>query len=230
MNGYEYEKLDNPVWHSLSETHKDISINYPHAKFYDPAYCPFGGFIESNDISTQIDQYSKLTGNFFIVGKKPLLPVRIFLRKELICLQMVLDKKVETAIEEELVKLDDTCSVALSDLVNEVQPGYFKEKTNLMGDYFGVIKDGKLVAVTGERMKMDNFTEVSAVVTHPSYTGKGFAKQLVAHTANNIFGENKIPFLHVAESNYGAIKLYEKLGFKARRKISFWNLEVHADN
>ncbi|HEV8508166.1 MAG TPA: GNAT family N-acetyltransferase [Chitinophagaceae bacterium] len=227
MNGTEYEKLDNPVWHSLSETHKDISVNYQYVKFYDPAYCPFGGFIESNNISTQIDEYSKLTENFFVVGNKPVFPARISLRKELICLQMVLEKRVETGIEENLIQLDATFSGTLSNLVNEVQPGYFKKKTNLMGDYFGVIKQGKLAAVTGERMKMYNFTEVSAVVTHPSFTGRGFAKQLVAHTVNKIFDENKTPYLHVAETNFGAIKLYEKLGFRTRRKISFWNLYVH---
>ena len=227
MNGNDYEKLDNPVWYSLSEAHKDISIIYHHVKFYDPAYCPFGGFIESNDISTQIDQYSKLTDNFFIVGKKPLLPLGIFLRKELICLQMVVEKKIETEIEEGPAILDDTFSAALSDLVNEVQPGYFKEKTNLMGDYFGLVKDGKLVAVTGERMKMGTFTEVSAVITHPSYTGKGFAKQLVTHTVNKIFDENKTAYLHVAETNFVAIRLYAKLGFRTRRKISFWNLDAH---
>ena len=97
-----------------------------------------------------------------------------------------------------------------------------------MGDYFGVIKQGKLAAVTGERMKMYNFTEVSAVVTHPSFTGRGFAKQLVAHTVNKIFDENKIPYLHVAETNFGAIRLYDNLGFKTRRKISFWHLEISA--
>jgi predicted GNAT family acetyltransferase len=82
-----------------------------------------------------------------------------------------------------------------------------------------------LVAVTGERMKMESYTEVSAVVTHPEYTGRGFAKQLVAHTVNQIFNENKTPFLHVAESNVFAINLYKKLKFKRRRKISFWNIE-----
>jgi ribosomal protein S18 acetylase RimI-like enzyme len=229
MNENAYEKLDNPVWHSLSETHRDISINYRDIKFYDPAYCSFGGFIKGNDVTNQIEEYSKLTGNFFVVGEKPLLPGKIFLRKELICLQMVVEEKVEADIEERLIKLDDTFGDALSDLVNEVQPGYFKEKTNLMGDYFGIIKEGKLVAVTGERMKMRDFTEVSAVVTHPSYTGKGFAKQLVAHTVNKVFGEDKIPYLHVTETNFGAIKLYEKLGFKTRRKISFWNLEARPD-
>jgi predicted GNAT family acetyltransferase len=92
-----------------------------------------------------------------------------------------------------------------------------------MGDYFGVFKDNTLVAVTGERMKMNEFTEVSAVVTHPLYTGRGYAKQLVAYTVNKIFDQNKTPYLHVAEKNNGAIRLYEKLGFKTRRKISFWN-------
>jgi len=220
------QKLDSPVWYSLSETHADISINYKNVKFYDPDYCPFGGFIESNHVAPQIDEYSKLINNFFIVGEQPVLPKRIFLKKELVCLQMILEKRIDTYIGEKVINLDENWADALSGLVNEVQPGYFKKKTNLMGNYFGFVKDGKLVAVTGERMKMNEFTEVSAVVTHPAYTGKGFASQLVAYTANNILDENKTPFLHVAETNIGAIRLYEKLGFKTRRKVSFWNLEL----
>src|SRR6185295_16863040 len=107
-NAEEYEKLDNPVWHSLSETHKDISISYGHVKFYDPAYCPFGGFIENNNVALQIEEYSKLINNFFVVGEKPLFSKKISLNNELICLQMVLDKRIETNIEEKVIKLDDT--------------------------------------------------------------------------------------------------------------------------
>jgi len=65
---------------------------------------------------------------------------------------------------------------------------------------------------------------VSAVVTHPDFVGRGFAKQLVAHSVNKIFDQGKLPFLHVTESNVAAIGLYEKLGFRTRRKISFWHL------
>jgi predicted GNAT family acetyltransferase len=166
-----------------------------------------------------------LINQFFIVGEKPVFSKKISLKKELVCLQMILEKRIEINIGEKIIELDDTSAEALSSLVNEVQPGYFKKKTNLMGNYFGVIKEGKLVAAAGERMKMNGFTEVSAVVTHPFYTGKGFAKQLVAHTANKIFDENKTPYLHVAETNFYAIRLYEKLGFKTRRKMSFWDLE-----
>jgi predicted GNAT family acetyltransferase len=107
--------------------------------------------------------------------------------------------------------------------VNLVQPGYFKSKTVLLGDYFGIFKNEMLVAVTGERMKMNHFTEASAIVTHPDHTGKGYAKQLIAYAVNKIADENKIAYLHVAETNTGAIALYLKLGFVTRRKISFWN-------
>jgi predicted GNAT family acetyltransferase len=73
-------------------------------------------------------------------------------------------------------------------------------------------------------MKMNDFTEVSAIITHPDHTGKGYAKQLITYVVNAIFDENKIPYLHVVESNIGAIKLYEKLGFVTRRKMSLWNI------
>ena len=136
---------------------------------------------------------------------------------------MVIDHPIELAIAENIVLLDNHRE-ELFDIVNLVQPGYFRPRTALLGDYFGIFKNNSLVAVTGERMKMDGFTEVSAVVTHPDHLGKGYAKQLIAHTVNKIFGEDRFPYLHVAATNTAAIGLYEKLGFTTRRKISFWNL------
>jgi predicted GNAT family acetyltransferase len=73
-------------------------------------------------------------------------------------------------------------------------------------------------------MKMNNYVEVSAIVTHPDHTGKGYARQLIAHGVNNIFNQGMTPFLHVVESNIVAIRIYEMLGFTVRRKISFWNI------
>jgi ribosomal protein S18 acetylase RimI-like enzyme len=218
------KKLDNPVWYSLSETHKDFSINYKNSKFYAPDYCPFGAFESENGISNQIDEYSKLIDSFFIVGNEPKLSEKTILKNELVCLQMIIEGVIDLEIREKIIKLNGKHEDSLFDLVNLVQPGYFKTKTVLMGDYYGIFNDDKLVAVAGERMKMNEFTEVSAVVTHPLYTGRGYAKQLIAYTVNKIFGQNKSPYLHVAEKNNVAVRLYETLGFKNRRKISFWNL------
>jgi predicted GNAT family acetyltransferase len=137
---------------------------------------------------------------------------------------MIIDNKIDVEQKEEVILLTNNYAAELFQLVNLVQPGYFKNKTALLGNYFGIFKNGALVAVAGERMKMHDYTEVSAIVTHPNYTGLGYAKQLIAHAVNNIFDQGRVPYLHVVETNVGAIKLYEKLGFITRRKMSFWNV------
>ena len=217
-------KLDNPVWHSLSESHQNFAVDYTNIKFYHPDYCPFGGFGKNENISKFINEYSAMVDNFFVVGEKPELSDQLKLKKELVCLQMVISDRIDLEIKEQVIQLASVHTDTLFQLVNLVQPGYFKRRTALLGDYFGIFKNDELIAVTGERMKMNDFVEVSAIVTHPKHTGQGYAKQLIAHTVNNIFNQNKIPFLHVVENNTGAIKLYEKLGFTTRRKISFWNI------
>lgn len=221
------EKLNNPVWNSLNEAHDTFSIKYDGIKFYAPEYCPFGGFINLENSSDGIDNYSAKNNNFYVVGKKPLFSNALTLNKNLVCNQMILDKPINISINEQIVELKtQRQKTELFHLVNKIQPGYFNSKTSDLGNYFGIYKDEKLIAVTGERMKMNEFTEISAVITHPEHTGKGYAKQLIKQTTNQIFKENKIPYLHVAESNIGAIKLYEKLGFTTRRKISFWNFKT----
>jgi GNAT superfamily N-acetyltransferase len=218
------KKLDNPVWFSLSETHQSFAVDYGSIKFYHPDYCPFGGFEKGNSIAKSIDEYSVMVDIFFIVGEKPELSNLLKLNKELVCLQMIVYDAINITIYDPIIKLTEEHIDALYELVNLVQPGYFKRKTALLGNYYGIFKNDELVAVTGERMQMNNFVEVSAVVTHPNFTGKGYAKQLVAHAVNEIFKQNKTPYLHVIEDNIGAIQLYEKLGFTIRRKISFWNI------
>ena len=224
MKTQDDKKLDNPVWYSLSECHQNFAVEYKNIKFYHPDYCAFGGFEKVEGISNHIYDYSLLVENFFIVGEKPELSNLVKLKDEIICLQMIIKERINIEIKEKIVELTNANTDALYQLVNLVQPGYFKKKTALLGCYFGIFKNEQLIAVTGERMKMNDFIEVSAVVTHPGYTGKGYAKQLIAHTVNNILDQNKIPYLHVIEKNSGPIKLYENLGFKTRRKISFWNI------
>ncbi len=217
-------KLDNPVWSSLSETHQSYAVDYGNLKCYHPDYCPFGGFVKNNKMAKAVDEYSALVDRFFIVGEKPVISNLLQINKEVICLQMIIYNPIDIPINDPIVKLTDEHIDVLYELVNLVQPGYFKKKTALLGNYYGIFKNDELVAVTGERLQMMDYIEVSAVVTHPDHTGKGYAKQLVTHTVNEIFKQNKTPYLHVIETNIGAIQLYDKLGFTIRRQISFWNI------
>lgn len=223
MNPDDY-KLDNPVWHSLSESHQTFAVNYTDIKFYLPDYCPFGGFQSAKNIKNPIEEYSRMAGNFFVVGERPDIPNQLNMQKELVCLQMVIKHKIDLEQKENITPLSTDHTEALIELVNLVQPGYFKRRTFQLGDFFGIIKDDALISVSGERMKMNDFVEVSSIVTHPNHTGKGYAKQLIAHTVNRIMDQHKTPYLHVLETNEAAIHLYVKLGFTIRRKISFWNI------
>lgn len=219
-------KLDNPVFYALSEKHQKFAIDFDHIKFYHPDYCPFGGFVSDNDISTPISEYAKNINTFYIIGPKPDFTGYVKLKSELVCLQMIIYQKIAFKIEDEIIELDESHLKELLALVKLVYPEYFKPKTVDLGKYYGIFKTNQLIAVTGERMKMNEFTEVSAVITHPHYTGKGYAKQLLAHTVNTILDQKKIPFLHVSKANTGAIALYERLGFYTRKELSVWNLVV----
>ncbi len=220
-----FDKLDNPAWHSLNEVHAQFAIGNKQIKFYKPDICPFGGINSTDaDLISFLETYPQLK-SFFVIGKKPPTSPALIIEKELVCLQMICTVPIKIRYTESIVKLDSSYKQQLTDLVKLVQPGYFEEGTSLMGDYFGIFKNDRLVAVTGERMKMFDFTEISAVVTHPDFTGNGFAKQLVAFTANKNFQQGLTPYLHVAETNTNAIALYEKIDFVARRKISFWKMK-----
>ena len=224
MNTNEH-KLDNPVWNSLNEFHAGFALEYDGGKCYKPEYCPFGGFVNFENFNEELVKYATETDNFYIVGDTPEYKGELTKNKILVCNQMVLDQPFKLEINESIVELKTSSQKKeLFNLVNLIQPGYFNQKTSELGKYFGIYKNGQLVAVTGERMKMNEYTEVSAVVTHSEHTGKGYAKQLIKHVTNLIFQENKIPYLHVADFNIGAIKLYEKSGFVTRRKINFTNL------
>jgi ribosomal protein S18 acetylase RimI-like enzyme len=220
----EEQKLDNPVWYSLAESHKKLAIDHNNTHFYHPDYCAFGALNEFPNNGEELVDYAKLVPSFFIFGEKPIIPNSLQLKDELLCLQMIVRERIIIPYKDEIVKLKERHREALLGLVKIVYPEYFKSKTADLGNYYGIFKDNQLVAITGERMQMHAFTEVSAVITHPEHTGKGYAKQLVAYTANAIFEQNKTPFLHVATANIGAIKLYEKLGFETRREISIWNI------
>jgi hypothetical protein len=91
---------------------------------------------------------------------------------ELVCLQMIISEPIDIPIIDTIIELEERNREDLLELVKLVYPEYFKSKTATLGNYYGIYKDDQLVAVTGERMQMGDFIEVSAVITHPDYLEK----------------------------------------------------------
>ncbi len=118
-----------------------------------------------------------------------------------------------------LLALQTTDVPEIVALTAATEPGPFLPKTIQMGRYLGIrSSDGALIAMAGERLELREFTEISAVCTHPGFRGSGYARSLVCSLASFTRGEGKIPFLHVKQEN-GAKLFYEKIGFTVRRGI-----------
>ncbi len=216
-----YKELDNPVWNALKEHQSSLCRNIGDFKFYPKDYCVFGAFTETND-PEGIKIYAQETDSFFIVGKRPPIPKEVILETELVCLQMVHPGPIDSDYREKIIPLDESHREDIFKLVQIAFPAYFKKKTADLGQYYGIYKDGQLVSMSGERMQLNNYIEISGVMTHPDFRGQGLATQVIKKTTEEVLNKKKIPFLHTAIDNHNAIKIYESLGYETRRTMSFW--------
>jgi ribosomal protein S18 acetylase RimI-like enzyme len=133
---------------------------------------------------------------------------------------------VTPAPDEEAVRLTRGDVPDMLALVKRTRPGPFLPRTIELGAYLGIRRDGKLVAMAGERLHPPGWTEISAVCTDPAYRGQGLASRLVRAVAHGIQHRNETPFLHAAASNTNAIRLYVSLGFRLRRTMVFQTAQV----
>jgi predicted GNAT family acetyltransferase len=115
-----------------------------------------------------------------------------------------------------IVELGSADAPEMLALAKLTQPGPFSIRTHELGVYLGIRRDGALVAMAGERLKIPGFTEVSAVCTHPDHTGRGYARILMTEVMRGIRSRGETSFLHVLADNVRAIELYKHLGFAER--------------
>jgi predicted GNAT family acetyltransferase len=123
--------------------------------------------------------------------------------------------------DPEIVELGAADSPDMMALTALTKPGPFHKRTHELGGYLGIRREGKLVAMAGERLKVPGYTEVSAICTHPEHTGHGYAGILTNEVIHRIRSRGETPFLHVREDNVRAIELYKRLGFRQRVLLHF---------
>ncbi|MEV0979441.1 GNAT family N-acetyltransferase [Streptomyces sp. NPDC049915] len=138
----------------------------------------------------------------------------------------LVDHGLAAAPDPEAVRLTPADVPEMLDLVARTRPGPFLPRTIELGTYLGIRRGGTLVAMAGERLHPPGWTEISAVCTDPAFRGQGLATRLIRAVAHGIRARGETPFLHTGAHNAGAIRLYESLGFRLRRRTAFLEVRV----
>ena len=215
-----FDALDNPVWESLTSTHANMAWSNGSARRYANQVSPLAAV--SKPTPTTFSDLAGLVQPEEHVGLFTADPlhvaddwetIRSLPIEQMICTELTWESPLSP------LKLGCNDVPEMLALTAATEPGPFLAETIQMGRYFGIrSNDGRLIAMAGERLKLDGFTEISAVCTAPEFRGRGFARTLVAYLVAQTLNEGKIPFLHVKAEN-GAKILYQKLGFRVRRTI-----------
>ncbi len=217
--------LDNPVWQALVTEHAGLALTADGAARYPAAIVPFAAIgapspRASNQLTSLVDDAESV----FVVGVAPEPPPGWQLEPRKPVLQMVCRTRAADVPGPPVTTMTAaqvTDMLALTDLVF---PGFFRPRTLEMGSYIGIYDGPRLAAMAGERMRLDGYQELSAVCTHPDYTGRGYAQRLLAMLCNSAFERGFTPFLHVYADNERAIGVYRKMSFVDRTVLPFWAL------
>lgn len=222
--------LDNAVWHAL---------NGPLARFRNAASTTaLAHFDREVSVFSAVDQMGGSTweeiaeaidvGDFCGLSRPEVLDVPEGWEEHFRgrCLQMVAGDipRPKGLPVDRLGSADAEDMLALAQLT---EPGPFQPRTHELGRYIGIRRNGRLIAMAGERFRVPGFVEVSAVCTHPDARGEGLAAELTLNVAWSIREAGDEAFLHVLEDNESAIRLYQKLGFSLRRMIDFVFAQWH---
>jgi predicted GNAT family acetyltransferase len=214
--------LDRVAWCALTGRQSHLALVQGGARRFAPAYGVFAALADGSDASLAgLAALVARHGDVAFLDPDPPPPAPgVAVASQDLGVQMTAERlSAGPAPAVELVPLTDADAAEMLALATLTQPGPFFERTHQLGDFFGVKLDGRLVAMAGERMKPDGFTEVSGVCTHPDYRGRGLAGALMRRVAGRILARGEIPFLHAYATNHGAIALYQALGFTIRREV-----------
>lgn len=222
------EVLDNPVYHALCTGDAHLALGTENVKYFDEEVSPFAGFDETYNSGFE-DLHDLLPAGrkiLYATRKTSKKPKQWEVLHEIEGLQFVYEGESNPYTNSErLVALNKNHAEEMVQLAALTKPGPFNLRTIEFGYYFGIFEDNRLVAMAGQRLHAGDYSEISAVCTHPDYLGKGFAASLIEHQLCLIRDQNKIPFLHVRADNFRAIALYERLHFKKNGPMNFYVLK-----
>ncbi|MEW2298359.1 GNAT family N-acetyltransferase [Streptomyces sp. NPDC006655] len=214
--------LDNPALASLTGPHAHFAERRGRVLRYPVDVSPWLALPDRPEAADWAD-LAALAGpgaEVGVPGYRGELPDGWELTMNIAGVQLV-DEGMETAPEPAAVRLGPADVPEILDLIARTRPGPFLPRTIEMGTYLGIRREGRLIAMAGERLHPPGWTEISAVCTDPAHRGEGLATRLIRAVAHGIRERGETPFLHTGAENTTAVRLYESLGFRLRRRTAF---------
>ena len=212
--------LDRPVWNALTSRQAHLAAGDPATALrFVPQINVFGG--TPDNTPNQLTALGTLTprdGGVAIVERHRIVPPPDLIAMIEESVHQMTASRIADPDDEDpaIVPLGDADAAEMQALAELTQPGPFHARTHEMGEFVGIRENGRLIAMTGERMRVPGFTEISAVCTHPDARGRGLAAKLMRIVAARIVARGEQLFLHVYPHNKTAIAVYERLGFHHR--------------
>ena len=218
--------LDNPAWRALTSEQAEFGIVGECAARYRADVSPIAAVADAS--TAAFAELASLTrpGEYVALFLPDALPAEseplwrlatVVSLSQWVCPPAAVAGSAVNAVD--WVELGDEHAAEMYRLAKETEPGPYERCTHRLGSYVGVVEDGQLVAMAGERICFAGYREVSAVCTAPDYTGRGYAQALVAEIVARQQRADCVPFLHVrtgSPAEAQAKRVYRKIGFVKR--------------
>lgn len=219
--------LDRPLWNALTGRLKTHALGDERAVRIDPE---LGVFLAAADDSlasrTALNALAAAYPGSGLVEREggpmeAVLPDQPVVSRspcvQMTCQALTASKTPEIAFEA----LGDADAAEMLALATLTKPGPFRSRTHELGGFVGVRREGRLIAMAGNRLRVDGFTELSGVCVHPDFRGQGLAGSLSRVVVARVLETGEQAVLHAYAGHEATVRLYESLGFSARARMIY---------
>jgi predicted GNAT family acetyltransferase len=223
--------LDRPIWSALTTRHAQLAQGNELARRYHPDVAPFAAVASETSAAYQaLHQFLQSHEQVVSQTVDPIGPIEGFqmTHRGMIHQMVATRHKSANTDDQGVIQLSNADAKNMLALAERVKLRAFGTRTCEMGNYIGIRDQGRLIAMAGERVRLDGYAEVSAVCVDEDWRGRGLGSRLVNVLRREIERRGETPFLHVFSNNRLGIELYEHLGFELRQTFHLTRI-YHAD-